>query len=105
MAQKIQILFIDAADRVDLRLPALSVGDVVMESARHAVSMHGHTGLRPANRPALAALRARDRRAVSGGIPESAAQRPPARQGSVPVPRLAAHRHRRAAPSPQVATG
>ena len=53
MAQKIQILFIDAADRVDLRLPALSVGDVVMESARHAVSMRGTPGCAPRTGPLL----------------------------------------------------
>jgi hypothetical protein len=42
-----------AADRVDLRLPALSVGDVVMESARHAVSMRGTPGCAPRTGPLL----------------------------------------------------
>ena len=58
----------------------------------------------PREPPAPAALRGRDRRAAGGDIPRSAAQRPPRARISSRA-RLAAHRHRCAAASPQVAAG
>jgi hypothetical protein len=57
----------------------------------------------PANWPATAALRARDRRAASGDIAEAGSQRLQRVQISSRA-RLASHRQRCARASPQVAT-